>query len=519
MESMANDNGIQDKVVSFLSEPRSYGPDVHLVERHETHGAIVFLAGDRAYKLKRAVKFPYMDYSTAELRRQMCARELAVNRRTAPNLYLEVRPIVCDDRALRFGSSAESRKAVDWVVVMRRFEQGALLENLRQSDGLTVQLMRLVGETVARFHAEAEVERDLGGEAGIRAVIAGNAEVLSSTLGRPFSAEAIAQYESRALKALANVAELLENRRQQGHVRRCHGDLHLNNICLLGKVPVLFDAIEFSDRFSCIDVLYDLAFLVMDLDRHGSRALANSVFNRYLELSSEHTGLSALPLFLSCRAAVRSHTAIARAETHKDDALQPSLLRDAAALLDLAVVYLARTTPRLIAIGGLSGTGKSTLAHALAPLLGMAPGAVVIRSDVVRKQLMGVPESFRLPETAYTREASEHVYKRVAEISADTLGSGYTVIADAVYGTENERQEIAQVAQHWGVEFSGLWLEGPAALLERRITVRRDDASDATPDVLRAQLGFATVPQTWTTIDAGISLDYSLTQARRTLGD
>ena len=510
-------NGVQDKVVDFLSEPRSYGPDVHIVERHETHGAIVFLAGDRAYKLKRAVKFPYMDYSTVELRRQMCERELTVNRRTAPKLYLEVRPIVSDDRALRFGSRTESGKAVDWVVVMRRFEQGALLENLRRSDGLTTELMRLVGETVASFHAEAEVEREFGGEAGIRSVIEGNAEMLSSTLAPPFTTNSIAQYESLAFKVLANVAELLEIRRQQGHVRRCHGDLHLNNICLLGEVPVLFDAIEFSDRFACIDVLYDLAFLLMDLDRHGLRALANTVFNRYLELSREHTGLSALPLFLSCRAAVRSHTTVARAETFKGDALQSSLLVDAAGLLDLAVDYLASTTARLIAIGGLSGMGKSTLAHALAPLLGKAPGAVVVRSDVVRKQLLGVAESFRLPENAYTSEASARVYKRVAEISADTLASGYTVIADAVYGTENERQEIAQVAQHWGVEFSGLWLEGPVELLEQRITARRNDASDATPDVLRAQLDFVTAPQTWNIIDAGVPPDDSLNQARRML--
>jgi uncharacterized protein len=190
-------------------------------------------------------------------------------------------------------------------------------------------------------------------------------------------------------------------------------------------------------------------------------------------------------------------------------------LRDAAGLLDLAVDYLESPIPRLIAIGGVSGTGKTTLARALAPVLGKSPGAIVIRSDVVRKQLMGVPESFRLSDSAYTREVSERVYKRVAELSADTLASGYTVIADAVYGNESERQEIAQVARHCGVEFSGLWLEGPTALLEQRITARRDDASDATPDVLRAQLDFATVPQTWNTIDAGVSPDDSLTRARR----
>jgi aminoglycoside phosphotransferase family enzyme len=220
----------QTDVIEFLSEPGSYGPAVDSVERHETHGSIVFLAGERAYKLKRAVKFPYMDYSTVDLRRRMCEQELAVNRRMAPDLYLEVCPIIKDGGALRFGNEAESARPVDWVVVMRRFDQGALLESLRRSDGLTTHLMRLVAETVARFHAKAEVIRDFGGEAGIRAVIEGNAAILKSRLERPFLAERVAQYESMAPRVMSRVADLLEERRLKGHIRRCHGDLHLNNI-------------------------------------------------------------------------------------------------------------------------------------------------------------------------------------------------------------------------------------------------------------------------------------------------
>ncbi len=513
-----NDSAAQDEVIAFLTEPRSYGLNVQSIERHETHGAIVFLAGERAYKLKRAVKFPYMDYSTVERRRQMCLREFSINRRMAPELYLEVRPIVRDGASLRFGHPDETANAIDWVLVMQRFDQSALLETMRRSGDLPMNLMRLVAEALARVHADAEVTRDFGGEAAIRDVIANNVALLKARIGRPFSTEIVEHYESTASRALSRVAVLLEERRNAGRVRCCHGDLHLNNIFVQDGVPVLFDAIEFNDRFACIDVLYDLSFLLMDLDRHGLRQHSNTVFNRYLELSAEHSGIAAIPLFLSCRAAIRAHTAVATAEAIADRSRQRDFLKDASALLERTVDYLADRTPRLVAIGGVSGTGKSTLAYGLAPFLGGCPGAVVIRSDVVRKQLMGVPDTVRLPDSTYTAEMSKRVYARVAEIASATLASGFTVITDAVYGMEFEREDIAEIARHAKVRFDGLWLEAPQALLEQRISARAGDASDATAEILRFQLDRITRPQTWLSITATGSALESLEQARRALG-
>jgi uncharacterized protein len=512
-----NDSTVQAEVVAFLSEPRSYGADVQAIERHETHGAIVFLAGERAYKLKRAVKFPYMDYSTVERRRQMCMREFSINRRMAPELYLEVRPIVRDGSSLRFGHTDESANAMDWVLVMRRFDQSALLETMRRAGGLTTSLMRLVAEALARVHADADVTRDFGGEAGIRDVVVNNVALVKSRIGRPFSTEIVERYESTAWSALSRLASLLEERRNAGHVRRCHGDLHLNNIFVQDGVPVLFDAIEFNDCFACIDVLYDLSFLLMDLDRHGLREQANTVFNRYLDLSAEHAGIATIFLFLSCRAAIRAHTAIATADAIADEDRRRHLLNDASALLDGAVGYLADPNPRLVAIGGVSGTGKSTLAYGLAPSLGGCPGAVIIRSDIVRKQLVGVPETVRLPESTYTAEMSKRVYARVAEIASATLASGFTAIADAVYGTEDERNAITEVARRAKATFDGIWLEAPQALLEQRIAARAGDASDATAESLRLQLGRVTRPRTWRVISAAGSAVDSLEQARRTL--
>ena len=511
------DDAVQSEVVAFLSQPSSYGPRIHTVERHETHGAIVFLAGEHAYKLKRAVKFTYMDYSTVDRRREMCARELTVNKRMAPELYLEVRPIIRDGASLRFGREEESARAVDWVVVMRRFDQEALLESMRRSGYLTTHLMRLVGEALARLHLDAEVRPDFGGESAIREVIANSVALLKANIGQPFRRDIVEQYERLAAVSLAGIAPLLEQRRAGGSVRRCHGDLHLNNIFVQNGAPVLFDAIEFNDRFEYIDVLYDLAFLLMDLDRHGLRAHANVVCNRYLDLSSEHDGLGAVPLFMSCRASIRAHTAVSAAEAMSHNVRRDQLLQDAVVLLDKAVGYLAYPEPRLVAVGGLSGTGKSTLAYGLAPFIGLAPGAVVIRSDVVRKQLVGVPESVRLPASGYTPSVTKEVYERVAEIASTTLASGCSAIADAVYGTEEERKQIAAVAARRNVPFDGLWLDGSPEILEQRITARVGDASDATPDVLRAQLAFVTRPQTWRPISTIGSAEETLATVRKLL--
>lgn len=515
---MSNISGQQD-VIAFLSNPASFDAGLQSVQQCETHGSIVFLAGERAYKLKRAVKFPYMDYSTVDRRRDMCLRELQINGRIAPMIYLEVRSIVRSETGnLRFGSERESRAALDWVLVMRRFDQNNLLEQMRAAGKLARPLMRRLAETIAEFHARAEITPGFGGAAEMREVIEENAAILKNKIGRPFDAEMVRRYQEESAHVLASVGPLLEHRKNQGRVRRCHGDLHLNNICMIGDRPVLFDAIEFNDRFACIDVLYDLAFLLVDLDGHRLRHHANTVLNRYLELTGEHAGLAALPLFLSCRAAVRAHTAIAAVETVKARTEHETSRRHACELLDRAVTYLAKPSPQLIAVGGVSGTGKTTLAYALSVHLGAAPGAIVLRSDVIRKQLMAVPETVRLPETAYMPKVTEAVYSRIAETAAAVLAAGYTVIADAVYGKENERQALAHVAERAGVPFEGIWLDAPVQLLESRLEARRGDASDATIDVLNAQLGFVSTPQTWLRVNAAGSAEQTVVETCHALG-
>ena len=496
---MADD---QASTIAFLSNPSSYGPGVDNVERHETHISIVFLAGARAYKLKRAVKYPYLDFSTVEQRRQACEAELRLNRRTAPDLYLEVRPIARrPDGAVGWGAEGD---AVDWVMVMRRFGQDQLLEAMARADRLAPPLLYALAAHIADFHRRAEPRPGYGGAAAMRAIVAENDACLRACQTAGFSQRQIAELHERSKEWLKRVGSLLDQRRREGKVRRCHGDLHLRNICVLDGKPVLFDCIEFSEEFASIDVLYDLAFLLMDLEHLGDAPSANQVLNRYLDLTDEDDGLAAMPLFFSMRAAIRAHVT-ASAGGKVDDARR---------YLDEACAALCPPPVRLIAIGGLSGTGKSTVAAGLAPELGARPGARVLRSDVIRKGLFGLDPESRLPQSAYSPDVTGRVYAALCDGAAAALRAGYCAIIDAVALKEEERQSFAHVARCAGVPFTGLWLESPPDTLLVRVVRRKHDASDATGEVVRRQLLIDPGPLDWQRLDAGRDTKETLAAAR-----
>ncbi len=488
----------QTAVITFLADPATHG-DVP-VERIDTHASIVFLAGDRAFKLKRAVRFSYLDYSTPALREQFCRAELALNRRTAPELYEEVCPITRDTVGrLSFGGSGA---IVDWVVVMRRFDQDTLFDRMAERKQLSGKLMFDLAEQIAQFHAAADLDHDSGGHAGMTASLASDARNLRAAVPEALDAAAVEALIAALQAELARVGPLLDARRRAGKVRHCHGDLHLRNICLVAGRPTLFDCIEFSRVISNIDVLYDLAFLLMDLHTRGLDAPGNAVFNRYLDLQDEVDGLAALPLFLSVRAAVRAHVSAAAARQQAQHEAKSRALDEARRYLVHAGDLLKPRPARLIAIGGLSGTGKSTVAYGLAPDLGGVPGARVVRSDVIRKRQCGVALSERLPTSAYGAQFGERVYRAIQEEAAAALAAGRSVIADAVYARPAERDAIAAIAQQAKVPFCGLWLEAPAEALAARIAARRGDASDATADVLRQQLAYDLGRIDWHRIDA-----------------
>ncbi|MCC7416774.1 MAG: AAA family ATPase [Acidobacteria bacterium] len=474
----------QAAVIAFLADPAAYGGAP--VERIDTHASIVFLAGQRAYKLKRAVRYDYLDFSTPERRRACCEAEVRLNRRTAPALYRGVLPVARHvDGSLTLGGGGTP---VDWVVAMNRFPQEAVFDRLAVAGRLDPDLMPPLAASIAAFHATAAPRPDHGGRAGMAWVIEGNAagfaEFGNGCLDRSAAARAI----DDARGELDRRAALLERRRAAGLVRQCHGDLHLRNIVLLDGRPTLFDAIEFNDEIACIDVLYDLAFLLMDLWRRRLPRHANAVWNRYLAETTDFGGVALLPLFLSCRAAVRAKTSATAARLQPEKDTRHSELQDLAReYLAMAQALLHPPDASLIAVGGFSGSGKSTLAQALAPSVGAVPGAVLLRSDEIRKRLLGVPMLEPLGAEGYAPEVSRRVYALLAERAAAIIREGHSVVVDAVHAREEDRRAIEEVAARLSRTFVGFWLEAPESVLIARAEPRRNDPSDADAAVIRAQ--------------------------------
>ncbi len=520
--------GDQSDVVDFLGDPRTHGG---AVERIDTHGAMVFLAADVVYKLKRAVKFPYMDFSTLELRLDACRAEIEVNSRTAPTIYKGIAAILRGpDGALRIGDIGEDtpkgETVLDWVVVMARFDQDGMFDRLAAHGALDAGLMADLARTIAAFHASAAPRQDHGGSEAMAWVVDQNLKALDHDSPAIFDGDINRRLRRLSEAALKLGAQLLDRRRGQGWVRHCHGDMHLRNICLIDAKPTLFDAIEFNQAIACVDVLYDLAFLLMDLERRGLRGLANGFFNHYLasggdgvgQWESHLEGLGLLPLFLACRALVRAQTSAAARDRQSDPAQARRLETEARDHQALALELLAPPPPRLVAIGGLSGVGKSTLARALAPAIGAVPGAVVLRSDVIRKKLCGADMLDRLGPEGYSGAVTDQTFGAIYALAGTGLDAGHGVIADAVFAKREQRRRIEQVAARIKVPFTGIWLHAPTEVMEQRLRARPPDASDATPGVLRQQLDYDLGQITWHRIEAAGTLDATLAAVRAHLG-
>ncbi len=506
----------QSETIAFLGSGEAFGGDIE-VERHETHGAMVFLGGDIALKIKRAVHYAYMDFSSLDKRHAALEREFAINRGNAPELYIGVEPIVrAAGGGLRLGGEGE---VVEWALRMKRFPQSALLSR-RLADGLDAAGLKEVADEVVRSHADAPVVRGVSGVDALEAIIA----EITGALGADSATAADAEVLRRtAVDRLRAVRRVIEKRAAVGMVRRCHGDLHLDNIVVIEGRPRLFDAIEFDEALATIDTLYDLAFLLMDLDAHGYRAGANQVLNRYLwkrQDTLDLEGLAALPLFLALRAGVRAMVARQRAALSGGEP-EAEVGRAAGRYLGRALQYSMPPPAGLVAIGGLSGTGKSTLAARLSPLLGPAPGAVHLRSDLERKALHGVDEFTRLPDDAYSAEESLRVYSVLADKACTALRAGHAVVVDAVFSSPVERKAIEQLAGDCGVPFAGLWLETGTdeliARVEARTKTRAEtgagDASDATAAVVQRQVARGVGEVGWEIVDASGAVEDVLERA------
>ncbi|MBV1698776.1 MAG: AAA family ATPase [Hyphomicrobiales bacterium] len=502
----------QDEVFAFLADPATHGGQK--VQRIDTHAASVFLAGERVFKIKRAVRFPFLDYSTLALRKQACEAEIAVNVPYAPQIYCRAAPITRErDGKLAIAGAGEP---VEWAVEMRRFDEKRTLDHL--AGQIDTTLAEALGRAVAAAHANTRPIDPQPWIAALGAYIDEHAEAFREYPDIFPASDATALIEA-SRSAYHRILPLLRERGRQGFIRRIHGDLHLGNIVLIDNAPVLFDAIEFSDLIASGDVLYDLAFLLMDLLERGLAPQANTVLNRYLtqtRRTEDLDALAALPLFLSLRAAIRAKVTAARME--RAAAREKAAIgKSARAYFDFARWAIRPTAPKFIAVGGLSGTGKSKLARDLAPLVAPMPGAVVLRSDVERKTLLGVGETDKLPPDAYTPQTDERVYRLLAANAARVFKAGHSVIVDAVFARAGERTHLADSAKAVGASVCGLFLTASLEVRLARIGGRRHDASDADAAIARAQEGYDIGAIDWTCVDASGAPEATLSRVEAIL--
>jgi aminoglycoside phosphotransferase family enzyme/predicted kinase len=496
----------QDAVFELLGNPATYRlPATAKIVRHQTHAAIVFLGGARALKVKRAVRYPFLDFSSLEKRKAACEAELAINRKFAPQLYRRIVPITRESSgALALDGSGAlaldgSGEPVEWAVEMVRFDEERTLDRLAQRGELDERLLAKLAIAVATMHECAEPAESTPWIAALQQFIANNTSIFRRH-PELFGEAEVVDLEHQSLAAFQRLRPLLIERGQQGLIRRGHGDLHLGNIAVLDGEPVAFDALEFDPLIASGDLLYDLAFLLMDLLEFERQAAANQVLNGYYAAArraADCDGIAALPFFMSLRAAIRAMTTASRLDVTKD-----TTARSARRYFDLALTLLPPAKPSVVGIGGLSGTGKTALARSLAPTLAPAPGALVFRSDLERKALYGTGEHERLPAAAYRAEVSEQVYRIIIDKAARVARADHSVIVDAVFARAQERAALETAVAAAGVEFHGVFLVADLATRVQRVSARTGDASDADAEVARKQEEFVTGPITWSRVDA-----------------
>jgi uncharacterized protein len=509
-------DGEQGDVITFLSTPASHGGDVGSVQTIVTHAAMVFVAGGRAYKLKRAVKLPYLDFTSLEAREKFLRRELALNAPTAAGLYLDVQPVYRGDGGRL--SFAPPGDIVDWCLVMRSFEQSQLLSNTADEGRFDVAWVAGLVRSIQSFH-EAAPKSKTSDQVGMLGRVIDQLEAVFRESSGTLSMDSGMQHVQQLRNGLAIHGDRLTSRLQNGFVRRCHGDLHLGNVVVIDGKAIPFDALEFDESLATIDVLYDLAFLLMDLWRYDLKRAANLALNEYVSVEphwSNLQALSLLPWFLSLRASIRAMVALQRGDSGGVEEGR-SALREAQVLFGHARAFLAPVPAQLIAVGGLSGTGKTTVSSHLAPGVLPAPGAIHVRSDVERKRLFGVSPTTRLGAEAYRRDVTNQVYGVLCEKASAVLAAGHSVVVDAVFAEPAERQAIEACAKAHGAVFQGLWLQASSDTLVRRVDERRNDASDATVEIVEKQRSYDVGPVTWRVVSAEGRLDDTLVAARRCL--
>lgn len=476
-------------LIDQMMQPGFYPhPVTEPIQLIQTHISYVLLTGDYAYKVKKPVNFGFLDYSTLELRKHFCEEELRLNQRGAAEIYLEVLPITQSDTQFELGGDGES---VEYVLKMRQFPQGNLLLSLFEQGKLTKELMEDLGKVVAQFHAEATTDdyiRSFGEILQIRQAFDENYQQTEKYIGGPQTQLQFEETQDYTDHFFAECRELFASRIKNNWIRECHGDLHLKNICYWQDKILLFDCIEFNEPFRFVDVMFDIAYAVMDLEARQRPDLANAYLNTYVEEIGDWEGLQILPLYLNRQSYVRAKVTSFLLDDPGVPAAEKEKAKETAAhYYTMAWQYTKPRQGKLILMSGISGSGKSTVAKKLARRI----GAIHIRSDAVRKHLGGVALRDRGGAELYTPEMTEKTYGRLLELGIKLAATGYPVILDAKYDREALRLDAIAQAQSHNLPLEILHCSAPEEVLRDRLVSRSGDITDATVDLLAGQLAAA----------------------------
>lgn len=483
----SDEQRVQERLVASLRRGAAFpNVDPASIEHLETHISQVLLVGDHAYKIKKALNLGFLDFTGVGRRRRYCDEEIRLNRRLAPELYLDSVPITGTPENPQLGGNPDA--AIEFAVRMRRFHQDALLDRIAAAGQLSSDLIAALAGELAAFHATAPsaTEARFGAPQQVVAPMLENFRHLRELVSDPRLLSELEVVENWTRNQAESLAETLAQRRQLGFVRECHGDVHLGNVAVIEGRPVLFDCIEFNEDFRWTDVMSDLGFLMMDLDARGFRNEAWQALNVYLERSGDYGGLAVLPLYRCYRAMVRAKIAAIRSS--QGDQIAWSECQH---YLHLARDYTEPSLIGLVMTHGVSGSGKSTITRALYPAL----GAVRLRSDVERKRLFGIPadqSAAAAPGSGiYGSEAGRRVYRRLAELTRQVLQAGFSAIVDAATLQRWQRETLTAAAESLQLPTAILVCQVPEPQIREWLRQRHahgGDPSDADERVLDSQL-------------------------------
>ena len=479
MSDCQTDYSAQSKLVSALLDSRRYPHPAKAVRLIETHISWVLLAGRYAYKIKKALNLGFLDFTTLEARRFYCAEEIRLNRRLAPKIYLDAIFIGGNIEAPELGA----QPAIEYAVRMRRFASARQMDRLLARNKIVPGHIDSLATTLARFHgglAVAEPGSEFGSAAAIHSAALQNFEQLQWLLAQPADRDAVTALRHATEIAYTVCERHFEERRAQGYIRECHGDLHLGNIVLIGNEPIPFDGIEFNPELRWIDVMDEAAFTVMDLLHHQQPEFAYRFLNAYLEATGDYGGVRVLRFYVAYRAAVRAKVGAIRAfQAGMSKRGAADALATCRSYLALGEAYLARHKPVLIITHGLPGSGKTTFAQAALERL----QAIRIRSDVERKRLFGLAPSAdsrsSIGNGIYGPDATRRTYARLLDLARELLMAGFPVIVDAAFLKQEERKQFRELADDLAVPFAIATMRASKDILRARITQRREEARDA----------------------------------------